>query len=52
MVEGDYLLVQLGTNDGSSTCDRHVGIDRFKQECGMMAETARGRGANPVFIPR
>lgn len=50
MAEGDYLFVQFGINDGSATCDRHVGLERFKQEYAMMAEVARGHGTTPVFL--
>jgi lysophospholipase L1-like esterase len=47
---GDYLLIQFGINDGSSTCDRHVGLSQFKEEYSMMAAAARERGAEPVFL--
>jgi lysophospholipase L1-like esterase len=50
MAEGDYLFIQFGINDGSATCDRHVGLERFKQEYAMMAEVARGLGTTPVFL--
>lgn len=50
MKAGDYLFIQFGINDGSATCDRHVGLERFKQEYAMMAEVARELGVNPVFI--
>jgi lysophospholipase L1-like esterase len=50
MGPGDYLFIQFGINDGSPTCDRHVGLERFKQEYAMMAEAARARGAIPVFV--
>jgi lysophospholipase L1-like esterase len=50
MKAGDYLFVQFGINDGSSTCDRHVGLETFKNEYAMMAEAARTRGAHPVFV--
>src|SRR5688572_30543286 len=29
MTSGDTLIVQFGINDGSATCDRHVGLDAF-----------------------
>ncbi len=50
MSDGDYLFVQFGINDGSATCDRHVGVDAFKAEYAMMAAAARERGAHPVFV--
>lgn len=50
MSPGDYLFIQFGINDGSATCDRHVGLERFKEEYAMMAEAARARGATPVFV--
>jgi len=50
MAEGDYLFVQFGINDGSATCDRHVGLERFKQEYAMMADVARSHGTTPVFL--
>ncbi len=50
MSAGDYLFVQFGINDGSATCNRHVGVEEFKNECAMMAAAARERGANPVFV--
>lgn len=50
MSEGDTLLIQFGINDGSATCDRHVGLEAFKDSYGMMAEAAKARGTQPVFI--
>lgn len=50
MSDGDYLFVQFGINDGSATCDRHVGLTRFKEEYAMMAAAARERGTTPVFV--
>lgn len=50
MKSGDYLLVQFGINDGSATCDRHVGLSAFKQAYGAMAEAAKSRGAQPIFV--
>jgi lysophospholipase L1-like esterase len=50
MKAGDALLVQFGINDGSSTCDRHVGLDAFKQSYGVLADAAKERGVQPVFI--
>lgn len=50
MKMGDYLFIQFGINDSSATCDRHVGIEAFKESYGMMAEAAKMRGAQPVFV--
>lgn len=50
MQPGDYLLIQFGINDGDPNCDRHVGIDAFQTAYGMMAEAAKARGAQPVFL--
>jgi lysophospholipase L1-like esterase len=50
MKTGDYLFIQFGINDGSATCDRHVGLETFKKEYGMMAAEAAKRGVQPVFV--
>jgi lysophospholipase L1-like esterase len=50
MKAGDYLFIQFGINDGSPTCDRHVGIAAFKESYRMMADAAKARGARPVFL--
>jgi lysophospholipase L1-like esterase len=56
MKAGDYLFIQFGINDGARACDtagaegRHVGLDAFKSTYGMMAQAAKDRGANPVFL--
>jgi lysophospholipase L1-like esterase len=50
MKTGDYLFIQFGINDGDSSCDRHVGTTLFKTYLGMMAEAAKERGANPIFV--
>ncbi|HOU93945.1 MAG TPA: GDSL-type esterase/lipase family protein, partial [Polyangiaceae bacterium] len=50
MSDGDYLFVQFGINDGSATCDRHVGVAAFKAEYAKMAAAARERGAHPIFV--
>jgi lysophospholipase L1-like esterase len=50
MKSGDALLIQFGINDGSRTCDRHVGIAAFKQTYGVLAAAAKERGVQPVFI--
>lgn len=50
MQAGDYLLIQFGINDGDPNCPRHVGSRAFKESYGMMAQAAKARGVNPVFI--
>ncbi|TDC42557.1 cellulose binding domain-containing protein [Micromonospora sp. KC213] len=50
MKAGDYLFIQFGINDGTSTCPRHVGSARYKELLGVMARAARERGAHPVFL--
>jgi lysophospholipase L1-like esterase len=50
MRPGDYLLIQFGINDGDPNCDRHVGIGAFQTAYGMMAQAAKARGAQPVFL--
>jgi lysophospholipase L1-like esterase len=50
MKAGDYLFIQFGINDTDSTCPRHVGTTLFKSDYGMMAQAAKDRGANPIFV--
>jgi lysophospholipase L1-like esterase len=50
MKTGDYLLIQFGINDGSATCDRHVGTAEYQRELGLMADEADARGAKAVFL--
>jgi lysophospholipase L1-like esterase len=50
MQSGDYLFIQFGINDGSATCDRHVGIEAFKDTYGVLSEAAKARGTQPVFV--
>ncbi len=50
MKAGDYLFIQFGINDGSSTCPRHVGSARYRELLGVMAAAAKARGAHPVFL--
>lgn len=50
MSEGDFLLIQFGINDGSPTCDRHVGLTAFKDSYRQMAQAAADRGAQAIFI--
>ncbi len=50
MKSGDFLFIQFGINDSSATCPRHVGLEAFKESYGMMAQAAKDRGAQPVFV--
>ena len=50
MKAGDYLFIQFGINDGSTTCNRHVGSARYEELLGVMAKAAIQRGAHPVFL--
>ncbi|WP_218109001.1 SGNH/GDSL hydrolase family protein [Streptomyces sp. LUP47B] len=50
MKAGDYLFIQFGINDSSSTCPRHVGTARYRQLMTMMAQAALARGAHPVLL--
>lgn len=50
MKRGDYLFIQFGINDGSATCDRHVGIEAFKHTYGVLAQAAKARGTQPIFV--
>ncbi len=50
MKTGDYLLIQFGINDGDSTCPRHVGVSAFKASYGLLAQAAKDRGAQPIFV--
>jgi len=50
MKTGDYLFVQFGINDGDSACPRHVGASAFKTSYGLLAQAAKDRGAQPIFV--
>ena len=50
MQAGHYLFIQFGINDGSADCDRHVGLEAFKESYGVMAEAAKMRGTQPIFV--
>jgi lysophospholipase L1-like esterase len=50
MKQGDYLLIQFGINDGDPSCDRHVGIQAFGESLGVMAQAAKDRGTEPIFL--
>ena len=50
MKTGDYLFIQFGINDGDSACPRHVGASAFKTSYGLLAQAAKDRGAQPIFL--
>ncbi|MDX2604973.1 GDSL-type esterase/lipase family protein [Streptomyces caniscabiei] len=50
MKAGDYLFIQFGINDSSSTCPRHVGPARYRQLMTTMVQAALARGAHPVLL--
>ena len=50
MKPGDYLFIEFGINDGDATCDRHVGTALFQTYLGVMAQAAKDRGAQPIFL--
>ncbi|MFD5162262.1 GDSL-type esterase/lipase family protein [Streptomyces hawaiiensis] len=50
MKAGDYLFIQFGINDSSSTCPRHVGPARYQQLMTTMVQAALARGAHPVLL--
>jgi len=50
MKSGDYLFIQFGINDSDSTCPRHVGASAFKTSYGLLAQAAKDRGAQPIFV--
>ncbi|HWS36375.1 MAG TPA: GDSL-type esterase/lipase family protein [Actinoplanes sp.] len=47
---GDYLFIQFGINDGSTTCPRHVGTSRYQSLMTYMANTAKAKGATPIVL--
>jgi lysophospholipase L1-like esterase len=49
MKPGDYLLISFGINDGSA-CPRHVGTALFQTYLTTMAQAAKDRGAQAIFL--
>jgi lysophospholipase L1-like esterase len=45
-----YVLIQLGTNDGSSLPARHTELPEFKANIGKFVDEVRAAGAIPVLI--
>ena len=52
MKAGDYLLIEFGINDGDANCmkSRHVGSALFQTYLGDMAQAAKMRGAQAIFL--
>ena len=50
MKAGDYLFIEFGINDTDATCPRHVGSALFQSLLGVMAQAAKDRGAQPIFL--
>jgi lysophospholipase L1-like esterase len=50
MKAGDYLIVSFGINDGTSACPRHTSQATFIADLALMAQAAKARGANPIFM--
>ena len=54
MKPGDYLFVEFGINDATTTCEagktRHVGSALFQTYLTTMAQAAQQRGAQPIFL--
>jgi lysophospholipase L1-like esterase len=49
MKPGDWVYVAFGINDGTATCNRHVGTALFQSDLAFMATMIRSKGANPIF---
>jgi lysophospholipase L1-like esterase len=49
MKPGDWVYVAFGINDGTKTCNRHVGNALFQSDLAFMATMIRSKGANPIF---
>ncbi|MFG6201576.1 carbohydrate-binding protein [Nonomuraea sp. JJY05] len=50
MKAGNWLLIQFGINDGSTTCPRHVGSARYRELLTAMVRATQQRGAHPVLV--
>jgi lysophospholipase L1-like esterase len=51
MKAGDYLFIQFGINDTTGAgCPKHVSVATFEMLFGMMAQAAKAKGAQPVFL--
>jgi lysophospholipase L1-like esterase len=50
MKAGDYLIISFGINDGTSACPRHASQATFMADLALMAQAAKARGANPIFM--
>ena len=45
-----YVLIQLGTNDGSDRPERHTELPEFKANIATFVDEVRAAGATPVLI--
>jgi lysophospholipase L1-like esterase len=50
MKSGDWLIIAFGINDGTSACPRHASQATFMADLALMAQAAKARGANPIFM--
>ncbi|MES1186674.1 MAG: GDSL-type esterase/lipase family protein [Myxococcales bacterium] len=50
MKAGDFLFIQFGINDTDTACPKHVGTTLFKTYLTTMAQAAKERGAQAVFV--
>jgi lysophospholipase L1-like esterase len=49
MKAGDWVYIAFGINDGTATCNRHVGSALYQSDLTYLATTIRSMGANPIF---
>ena len=49
MKPGDWVYIAFGINDGTATCNRHVGSALYQSDLTYLATTIRSMGANPIF---
>lgn len=45
-----YVLIQLGTNDGSNMPERHTELPEFKANIGAFVDEVRAAGATPILV--
>lgn len=45
-----YVLIQLGTNDGSNRPERHTELPEFKANIGRFVDEVRAAGATPILV--
>jgi lysophospholipase L1-like esterase len=49
MKAGDWVYIAFGINDGTGTCNRHVGSALYESDLAYLATEIRAKGANPIF---